>query len=195
MTLQISGKNVDLGDALRARIDERLNEAVSKYFGGRFSGHVVLERDGPGYRVDGAIHLDTGVVLQASGRAHDPYACFDQAADHIEKRLRRYKRRLKDRHRAADHDASDVATSSYVLAAPAEDEEVPADFAPVVVAETPQRIRTMTVGMAVTDLDVSGATALMFRNAGTGEFSVVFRRSDGNIGWIDPSLAPGKASR
>jgi ribosomal subunit interface protein len=192
MTLQISGKNVDIGEALRAHIEGRVSEAVAKYFGGGFDGHVVLEREGSGFRAEGTVHLDSGVVLQATGRAHEAYACFDQAAERIEKRLRRYKRRLKDHHRAGE--SEEWAAQSYVIEAPAEDGEIPADFKPVVVAETAQRLRTMTVGMAVMELDLTGAPVVMFRNAGTGEFSVVFRRSDGNIGWIDPSLAGTKPS-
>jgi ribosomal subunit interface protein len=98
MALRISGKNVDIGDAFRSHVEGRLGEAVDKYFDGGFTGHVILEREGSGFKTDCAIHLDTGVVLQAEGRAQDPHASFDRAAEHFEKRLRRYKRRLKEHH-------------------------------------------------------------------------------------------------
>jgi ribosomal subunit interface protein len=96
MALRISGKNVDIGDAFRTHVEGRVSDAVDKYFDGGFTGHVILEREGSGFKTDCAIHLDTGVVLQAEGRAQDAHASFDRAAEHFEKRLRRYKRRLKE---------------------------------------------------------------------------------------------------
>jgi ribosomal subunit interface protein len=195
MPLRISGKNVDIGQALREHIESRVSEALGKYFDGGFTGHVVVEPEGSGYGVDCTIHLDTGTMLQASGSAHEVYAAADQAAERMGKRLRRYKRKLKN------HPARDVRelppqeeVPAYVLAPPDDDEEVPEDYAPVVVAETTQVIRTATVGRAVMDLDLSGAPVMVFRNAGSGAINVVYRRPDGNIGWIDPALTETLAS-
>ncbi|WP_181708634.1 ribosome hibernation-promoting factor, HPF/YfiA family [Chthonobacter rhizosphaerae] len=191
MPLRISGKNVDIGQALRVHIEGRISEALDKYFDGGYTGHVVVEREGSGYSTDCSIHLDTGTVLQSRATAHEIYAAADQAAERIGKRLRRYKRKLKGRHPAEngrDEDRSFEAPS-YVLAAPDEDEEVAEDFAPVVVAETTQRIATTTVGRAVMDLDLTGVPVVVFRNAGSGAINVVYRRGDGNIGWIDPALS------
>ncbi len=98
MALRISGKSVDIGDAFRSHVEERVGEAVAKYFDGGFTGHVILEREGSGFKTECAVHLDTGVVLQAEGQAQDPQTSFDRAAEHFEKRLRRYKRRLKEHH-------------------------------------------------------------------------------------------------
>lgn len=98
MALRISGKNIDIGDAFRSHVEGRVGDAVDKYFDGGFTGHVTLEREGSGFKTDCAIHLDTGVVLQAEGKAKDPHQSFDRAAERVEKRLRRYKRRLKGHH-------------------------------------------------------------------------------------------------
>src|SRR3990167_9354355 len=98
MPFRISGKNIDIGDALRARVRDRIIEALQKYFDGGYSGHVIIDKDGFGFRTECAIHLDSGITLQSEAMAADAYASADQAAIRIEKRLRRYKRRLKDRH-------------------------------------------------------------------------------------------------
>lgn len=186
MMLRVSGKNVDLGEALRSRITQRIDEIVRKYFDGNYDGHVTVSPEGSGFHADCMVHLDTGIVLQTTATAHDAPASFDQAAERIDKRLRRYKRKLKGRH-AADPAAFEAAT--YVLAAPAEEEEVPVDYHPLVIAETPTRVRTLTVGMAVMELDLTEAPVVVFRNAAHGGINVVYRRADGNVGWVDPELA------
>lgn len=196
MALKITGKNMDIGVALRQRAEERVEGAVTKYFDGNFSGTVVIGHDGGGYRADCTVHLDTGTVLKTSATSHDPVASFESAAERIEKRLRRYKRRLKSHH--THHHASEppVDAPSYVLAPMDEDEEIPEDYAPVIVAEASTSIRTMTVGMAVLELDLTEAPVLVFRSAANGAVNVVYRRPDGNFGWIDPPAArsPGDGS-
>ena len=186
MTLRISGKNVDIGEALREHAQARIDDAVAKYFDGGYSGHVTIEPEGAGFKSECMIHLDTGMTLQAQGSAHDAYQSFDQAADRVEKRLRRYKRRLKDHHHNASDKANGLDSTQYVLQGPQEDEDVHDDFNPVVIAETNDVIRTMTVGMAVLDLDLTGAPVSIFRSAAHGGINVVYRRADGNFGWIDP---------
>lgn len=188
MTLRVSGKNVDVGDALRSHIQMRVAESVSKYFDGGFTGHVTVGREGSGYRSECLLHLDTGIDLQVSGDSHDPRQSFDTAAERIEKRLRRYKRKLKDHHHAggAANGREVMEAASYVLASVEEEEEVPADFTPLVIAETSAKVKTMTVGMAVMQLDLAEAPVIVFRNAGNGTVNVVYRRPDGNYGWIDP---------
>ena len=186
MGLQISGKNMDIGEALRAHVEGRVSDALGKYFDGGFTGHVTVEPEGSGYASDCTIHLDTGILLQAHGQAQDVYQSFDIAADRIEKRLRRYKRRLKDHHVNRRESAEPAA--SYVLAAPGENEEVAADYSPTVIAEETTNLVTMTVGDAVVALDFTEAPALVFRNAAHGGINVVYRRVDGHIGWLDPSL-------
>jgi ribosomal subunit interface protein len=186
MTLRVSGKNVDIGESLRNHVNSRTQEAVAKYFAGTFKGHVTLEREGSGYRTEAALHLSSGVTLQAVGTSGDPYQACDQAILRIERRLQRYKRKLKD-HKGA---APKVEEGAYrVLEFPSrEEEEVPEDFAAAVVAETTTTYKTLTVSEAVIELDMSDKPFVIFRNAGHGGINVVHRRHDGHVGWIDPSL-------
>ncbi|GAB4519130.1 MAG: ribosome-associated translation inhibitor RaiA [Roseibium sp.] len=194
MALRISGKNVDVGDALRIHITDRVEDALEKYFTGGFTGHVTLSREGTGFKSECSLHLDTGIVLQVSAQDQDPRISFDQAADKIEKRLRRYKRKLKDHHGHNGFGREAFEAASYVLASPEEDEEVPADFNPLVIAETSAKVKTMTVGMAVMELDLTEAPVVLFKNAANGGVNVVYRRPDGNIGWIDPALVANEAA-
>jgi len=188
MTLRISGKNIEIGEAFRSHAEGRVQDAVSKYFDGGFNGHVTLEPDGSGYRVDCTIHLDTGITLRGEGAGHDVYRTFDAAADRIEKRLRRYKRRLRDYHHGGNGVDTALDATSYVLAAPDDETEVDADYHPVVIAESTTQLRTMSVSGAVVAMDLTDTPVLVFRHAGHGGVNVVYRRADGNIGWIDPSL-------
>jgi ribosomal subunit interface protein len=186
MSLRISGKNLDIGDAFRVHAEGRLNEAMAKYFDGGFNGHVTLERDGPGFRTECVIHLDTGIMLRAEGRAQDPHQSFDKAAERIEKRLRRYKGKLKDHHATRHAEATPAA--SYILAAPDEDADIMVEDSPAIIAEETTRLETLTVGGAVMAMDLADAPVLVFRSAVHGDINVVYRRRDGHIGWIDPSL-------
>ncbi len=194
MTLRISGKNVDVGDALRTHVTDRIEDALSKYFPGGYTGHVTLSREGTGFKSECTLHLDTGIVLQVSAQDQEPRHSFDNAAEKIEKRLRRYKRKLKDHHLHNGQSREAFEAASYVLASPEEEEEVPADFNPLVIAETSAKVKTMTVGMAVMELDLSEAPVVMFKNAANGGVNVVYRRADGNIGWIDPALVAQEAA-
>jgi ribosomal subunit interface protein len=134
MSLRVSGKNINIGEALRAHITERLEQAASKYFDGGVSGHVTITPEGSGYRADCSLHLTSGIVLQADGRAQEPYATFDQAADRLEKRLRRYKERLKGHHDG--HGPVEPEVVPYqVFEAPDEESEAPAEFSPAVIVE------------------------------------------------------------
>ncbi|MEM8853951.1 MAG: ribosome-associated translation inhibitor RaiA [Pseudomonadota bacterium] len=195
MSLTITGKNMDVGSALRQRIEERVSLSVGKYFDGNHTGQVTMVKTGAGFEADCVVHLDTGIVLRTSATAGDATHAFDQAAERIDKRLRRYKRRLKAHHPGAPKGGMEAAVATqFVLASPEEDEELEENYAPLVVAETPTRINTMTVGMAVLELDLIDAPALMFKNAANSTLNVVFRRADGHVGWIDPSLAPDGAA-
>jgi len=190
MSFRVSGQNLDVGAALRDRIGARIAEAMSKYFDGGYSGHLTLARDGFGFRAECAIHLDSKITLHAEGMAPDAYASADQAALRIEKRLRRYHRRLKD-HRA-EHAAERAAidATSYVIAAPEADEEPTIDgFTPVIIAESTTKLRQLSVSDAVTELDMTGAPVVVFHHAKHGRINVVYRRADGHFGWIDPPAA------
>lgn len=186
MSLRISGKNLDIGDAFRAQVETRIGDAVAKYFDGGFSGLVTLERDGSAFKTDCTIHLDTGIVLRVEGRAQEPHASLDKAAERFEKRLRRYKGRLKEHH--AHRRSAVEPAASYVIAALDEEAEMAADYNPTIIAEETTSLETMTVGNAVIAMDLSEAQVVVFRNAGHGGINVVYRRTDGHIGWIDPTL-------
>lgn len=187
MSLRVSGKNMDVGDALRGKAEAHVESVVRKYFDGGYTGHLTLEPEGPGFNAVCAIHLDTGVNLQASAYGGDAISAYEIMAAAIEKRLRRYSRRLKDRRRPASADG--VSAQSYVLALPDEfEDDAGDDLAPAVIAETTSSLREMSVGEAVMELDLSQSEVVMFRHAGHGGLNVVYRRADGNIGWIDPAL-------
>ncbi|MEL6921990.1 MAG: ribosome-associated translation inhibitor RaiA [Pseudomonadota bacterium] len=188
MTLRISGKHMNVGESLETRIQTRMADAIEKYFGHGFSGHVTIEKQSAFFVCDCFIHLDSGVILQASARETDPSVSFDRAAERIEKRLRRYKRKLKDHHHNAQGDpAADAAVAYAVMSTPDDDEEVAEDFAPAVVAESSTTVKTQTVAMAVMQLELMDQPVNVFRNAANGSVNVVYRRTDGNIGWVDPS--------
>lgn len=200
MPFRVSGKSIDVGEALRSRVDARLAEAMSKYFDGGFSGHATICKEGPGFRTEFTIHLDSGITLQAEAVAADAYASADVAAERIEKRLRRYKRRLKDRHAARLDGMANRASfdaPSYVIAAPEHESDEQAEaYNPVVISEATTALPYLSVRDAVMELDMTGSPVVVFRHAGHGRINVVYRRGDGNVGWIDPpAMEPGTDSK
>jgi ribosomal subunit interface protein len=195
MSLRISGKSINLGEALRGRVNERTDEMLRKYFDGNYSGHITLSKDGFGFRTECALHLDSGITLEADSNAPDAYASADQALLMIEKRLRRYKSRLKDRSARKAHAASEALAeisppaldaSSYVIESPAEDGEEVTGYNPVIIAEASTSLKRLSVSEAVMELDLTGAPCIVFQHGSTGRVNVIYRRSDGNIGWVDP---------
>jgi ribosomal subunit interface protein len=194
MTLRVSGKNLDVGEALRQHVLEKVEATVARYFSGSVAGHVVLTREGSGYRSDCMLRLSSGVSLHAEGRAHEPYLCFDQAAGKIEGRLRRYKTRLKG-HAAVSAANARGKVANYLIESLGEEEEEPVGgFNPVVVAEGTEDLKSLSVASAVAELDLTGAPVIVFQHAGSGRVNVVYRRRDGAIGWLDPQ-APREPSR
>jgi len=196
MPFRVSGKNIEVGDALRERIAARVLESLEKYFDGGFSGHVTVGKEAFGFHTECVVHLDSGVVLRSDAMAADPYLSADQAADNLEKRLRRYHRRLKDNHgngRALD-DIPVIDAPSYVIAAPDhEGDDEAAAFNPVIIAESTTTLKQLSVSEAVTELDMTGVAVMVFRHAIHGGINVVYRRADGNVGWIDPPAMPAKS--
>src|SRR5262245_16197533 len=186
MPFRISGKNLDIGEALRERVNARIAEALGKYFDGGYSGHVTVEKEGFGFRTECAIHLDSGMTLHSEANAPDAYASADQAALRLEKRLRRYKRRLKDRHAARPNGGAAVDAPSYVIEAPQDDDAEITEFNPVIVAESTTALKQLSVSEAVLELDLTGAPVVVFRHASHGRVNLVDRRPDGNVGWVDP---------
>jgi ribosomal subunit interface protein len=187
MPLRVSGKNLDVGESLRAHVLEKVETIVARYFDGRVSGHVVISREGSGYRSDCSLHLSSGVDLHAEGKAQEPYPSVEQGIDKIERRLRRYKTRLKEtRTPSADDGQATMQVSDYKIEAPDDTTEVVEDFKPVIVAEGSHRLKSLSVASAVAELDLSGAPLLVFQHAGSARVNVVYRRADGAIGWLDP---------
>ncbi len=196
MTLRISGKSINVGDALRGRVSERTDEVLRKYFDGNYSGHITLSKDGFGFRTDCSLHLDSGITLEADSNAADAYASADQALLMIEKRLRRYKSRLKDRSARkayaasaalAEMDAPTLDAPSYIIEAPAgEDDHDDTAYSPVIIAEATTSLKRLSVSEAVMELDLSGAACLVFQHGSSGRVNIIYRRTDGNVGWVDP---------
>ncbi|MGB6117355.1 MAG: ribosome-associated translation inhibitor RaiA [Mesorhizobium sp.] len=192
MSLRISGKQMEIGDAFRTRIEGRIGDAVAKYFDGGFSGHVTVEKDKSRFSADCVVHLDTGLTLQAAGQAQDPQLAFDAAAERVEKRLRRYNRRLKSHSSSAINGSSGDFSYRIVEGLPDDDEEIPVDFAPAIVAESVMSLKAMSVASAVIELDAKDSPVFVFRNSSSGQLNIVYRRPDGNIGWVDPALGNGQ---
>ena len=187
MRIQVSGKHIDIGDALRSHVEERLADSVGKYFDRPVEALVTFSRDRHEFVADSSVHLPTGLTVQATSRADEVYAAFDGAVGRMEKQLRRYKRRLRDHHRnRAPIESGDA--SAYVIAGGQDREEAdePETLQPVIVAETQTRVPNLSVGEAVMHMELAGASVLVFRNDSHGGVNVVYLRDDGNIGWIDP---------
>lgn len=194
MQVQVTGKQLDVGEALRARISDELLSSIGKYFERGGDADVVVGKNGHSIQVDCSVTLASGQKLVSTGTGGDAHSAFDAALSKVEARIRRYKRRLKNHH----HPSVKVAETAalMVLRAPEADDELDgwgedlaADNEPpagVVIAETEAPLRTMTVSMAVMEMDLTECQAIVFRNAAHGGLSVVYRRRDGNIGWVDP---------
>ena len=200
MSFRVSGKHIELGEALRERISARVLEALEKYFDGGFSGHATVDKEAFGFHTECVVHLDSGIVLRADSMAADPYLSADQAASKLEKRLRRYHGRLKDSHNnergngPTPDDIPVIDAPSYVIAAPEhDDEDEAAGFNPVIIAESTTALRRLSVSEAVTELDMTGVPVVVFRHANHGRINLVYRRADGNVGWIDPPALPAQS--
>ncbi|WP_184148085.1 ribosome hibernation-promoting factor, HPF/YfiA family [Amaricoccus macauensis] len=190
MRIQVSGKQMDIGDALRAHVEDRLGEAVGKYFDRPVEAVVTFCKDRHQFVADSSVHLATGMTVQATGKADEVYACFEGAVERMEKQLRRYKRRLKDHHRDRQDPIEVMEAASYVLRGHNDSEhEEPDSLQPVIVAEMATRVPSLSVGEAVMQMELAGAQLLVFRNDAHGGVNVVYRRDDGNIGWVDPKNA------
>jgi ribosomal subunit interface protein len=199
MQVQVTGKHVNVGEALRSRVSDEISSSIGKYFdrGGGGGADVVVSREGHAFKVDCAVTLASGQQLTTQGLGGDAHLAFDAAIAKMQKRIRRYKNRLTDHHPQALARQAETA-AYYVLQAPddnADDEDFENEAAsfpePMVIAETETEIGVMTVSMAVMELDLSESQTIVFRNAAHGGLSVVYRRPDGNIGWIDPRRTKG----
>lgn len=193
MQLSVKGQQLDIGDALRDHVATSLEHILGKYFGDAIDARVTMSREGPMYKAVVSAHVGRNIQLEARGEATDPYPAFDNAAERLSKRLRRHKRRLRDHHKEPAREIDSLRAQQYILAGQDEDQadEVEqaaggVDGKPVVVAEMATEVPGLTVSEAVMRLDLADLPALMFRNSAHGGLNMIYRRSDGNIGWLDP---------
>jgi len=189
MQYKVSGIHIDIGDALTEHVKTELGEAVKKYAERPTDATVVFSKDATEFVCEATVHLSTGLTTQAKAHAFDIYESFDMCCDKIEKQMRRYKRRLKDHHRDRESPIESLMASSYVLAgAHTETEEAePENLQPLIVAEMQTDIKSLSVGEAVMQMELNHAPVLVFRNERNDGLNVVYKREDGNIGWIDPT--------
>jgi ribosomal subunit interface protein len=207
MQLTVTGKQIDIGDALRRHVEVSLSSILGKYFKTAIEAHIVVSKEAHLTRAEVSIHIGRGIVVNAHAAALEAYAAFDAAADRLAKQLRRYKRRLRDYHaKARERAVASERAMAYVLAPIGEDaegDEIPveepesleAGGGPAVIAEMSTELPHLTVGEAVMRMDLADAPVLLFRNRSHGELNLVYRRADGNIGWIDPELDPVRRTR
>lgn len=192
MHVTVTGKQIDVGDALRSHTQAALEDIAEKYFGNALEAHVVFSREAHRIQCDLQVHVGRGILVRSEADANEAYAAFDLAAERIDKRLRRYKRRLRDHHaQEKERERAETLGRTYVLqpgeeeAAPQPEDENPQ---PMVIAEMETPIPQLSVSEAVMRLDLGDLPALMFTNSARGTLNVIYRRRDGNIGWIDPGL-------
>jgi len=190
MRYQISGKQIDIGSALQTHVKTELDDMLSKYAGRPTEANVTFSKSGHEFVCESVVHLSTGLNAQASGKAHEIYAAFDLSSEKMDKQLRRYKRRLKDHHKERSQPVELSDAGSYILAPRDESEEAGQETeTSMIVAEMETKIPSISVGEAVMQMEIANAPVLVFRNEKHNGVNVVYRRDDGNIGWIDPRSA------
>jgi ribosomal subunit interface protein len=189
MTLRVSGKNLDIGDVLRSQAKLRVNDALSKYFAGGYSGHVTVERDGSGFRTECTLHLDSGATMHVEGSADDAYQSLNRAVERIAKQLRRYKRKRDDN---GAEEAMDVVANIMLSGGDGEDEDplpVSASASAAIIAESAAGLPLLSTAQAVLKIESGESACVTYINPGTRRFNHVHRRSDGHIGWVDIGAA------
>lgn len=187
MRYQISGQQINIGDALQAHVQVELDEIAKKYAQRPTDANIIFSRNAHEYVCEITIHLSTGLNAAAKACATEIYAAFERCQTKLEKQLRRYKRRLKDHHRQRAQPVELSEASSYILSSAAETADIePDSLQPIIIAETEAKIPSLSVGEAVMQMEISGASFLVFRNEAKKNINVVYNRDDGNIGWIEP---------
>jgi ribosomal subunit interface protein len=202
MQLSVTGKQTEIGEALRRHIEGSLGSILDKYFKTAIEAHVIVSKEAHLSRAEISIHIGRGIVVNARAAASDAYLAFDAAAERLAKQLRRYKRRLRDHHAKGREPAGASERAMDYVLAPIEEEEAEGEAAeagnvngaPAVIAEMSTELPSLTVGEAAMRMDLAEAPVLLFRNRSHGELNLVYRRTDGNIGWIDPKLDAARAT-
>ena len=196
MTIQVTGKNIEVGTSFQDYVADKARGVLEKYIGPEISGHVRISKERSKFLTNCSIRLRTGLMLEARGDGGDAYSSADAALERLEKRLRRYKRRLKNHH-AQNKGATFSQTSASDFVVKAADEDIETNdenHDPLIVAETERMISEMRVSEAVMQLDLTDEAFLVFRNAASGATNVVYRRDDGHVGWIDPARSGEQAA-
>jgi len=188
MRYQITGKQIDIGKALQTHVKTELGAVIEKYAQRPTDASVVFSKSAHEFTCEATVHLSTGLTAQAKAKATEIYGAFDACGEKMDKQLRRYKRRLKNHHQERSQPVELSGGSSYILAAEATEDE-PDSLAPVIVAEMETRIPALSVGEAVMQMELAGAPVLVFKNEKGGGVNVVYKREDGNVGWIDPATS------
>jgi ribosomal subunit interface protein len=186
MQISVKGKQLDVGEAWRSHVEENLPAVVGKYFESAQDAQVTLAKQGSTFRVDMVVHVGKRILVQSQGATGDAYSAFDEAAEHLSKRLRRYKRRLRDHHSQRPERTDALLAQQYILAGEDSDSEVEEKDEPMVIAEMETGIEALSVGEAVMRMDLANLPAMMFRNRANGGLNMVYHRGDGHIGWVDP---------
>ncbi|KUF10659.1 ribosome hibernation-promoting factor, HPF/YfiA family [Pseudoponticoccus marisrubri] len=187
MRYQITGKHIDVGEALQTHVRNELGEVLEKYGQRPTDATVIFSKAAHEFHCEAVVHLSSGLNAAAKAHATEIYAAFDDCVEKMDKQLRRYKRRLKDHHKDRTEPVEHIGASSYILAGEPESEEAEPDtLQPIIVAEMETKIPSLSVGEAVMQMQLAGAPVLVFRNEKKDGVNVVYRREDGNIGWIDP---------
>lgn len=189
MQIKITGKHLDIGDALHTHIETKLQSFRERFFEGTVHGNVTLEKQRGQFLTDCTLHLATGLVLQSHAQDGSAMGSADVALSHLEKQLKKYKQRLKDHHRSPREDRQPREVSAYVIQQDDHEEDIELGHNPPVIAETSAVIPELSVGEAVMQLDISTSPFVLFHNSKEGRINVVYRRPDGNIGWLDPRHA------
>lgn len=193
MTIQVTGKNVDAGDAYQAYVGDKIRGVIQKYIGHDVDSHIRLEKERGVFKTSCSVHLASGLMLEAHGEGGDAYASADEAVHRLETRVRRYKGRLKSHSNgsASARKKNGIDARDYVVSVGDDPNADQIDSNPLIIAETPRNIGELTVSEAVMQLDLSESPFMIFKNAAHGGLNVVYRRPDGNIGWVDaePALA------
>lgn len=190
MRYQITGKQIDIGEALQTHVKTELEDILSKYAGRPTDANIIFSKSAHEFNCEAIVHLSTGLTAQASGKATEIYAAFDSCGEKMDKQLRRYKRRLKDHHKERSQPVELSDAGSYILEPKDESDEASDDtINGMIVAEMETKIPSLSVGEAVMQMEISSSPVLVFRNEKHSGINVVYRRDDGNIGWIDPRQA------
>ena len=185
MRIQVNGKQIDVGESLTEHVETRITETASKFAGRPVEAVVTFSKDRHEFVSDATLHLSTGLTVKAQSHAPDVYDSFEKCLERMEKQLRRYKRRLKDHHKERQNPI-EVMEAQYSIIESATEESEPEDLKPIIVADMPTEVKSLSVGEAVMQMELNGAPVLVFRNESHGGINVVYQRQDGNIGWVDP---------